>query len=165
MTFASFPALTLREAIRSAPWKLWVFGFPLMVLACAFYAAGLGIMLTISRCREYTADRGAVLLTGAPEQLMSALQKIAEAIPRIPSTDLRAVSQMSALFILPTNLRALTHPPLERRLERLAKMSRELGKTEPPTGAATPRSNVVFAVATFTAVVVLVVALGLWMLR
>ena len=165
MTFASFPALTLREAIRSAPWKLWVFGFPLMVLACAFYAAGLGIMLTISRCREYTADRGAVLLTGAPEQLMSALQKIAEAIPRIPSTDLRAVSQMSALFILPTNLRALTHPPLQRRLARLEDMSRELGRPETPAPATPATSNLVFALAAFAVVLAVILTIGLVVLR
>jgi heat shock protein HtpX len=42
MTFASFPAVTLREALRSAPWKIWVFGFPFMVLAGAFYVVGLG---------------------------------------------------------------------------------------------------------------------------
>ena len=163
MTFASFPAVTLRNAIRSASWKVWIFGFPLMVLACAFYAVGLGIMLTISRCREYTADRGSVLLTGSPEQLMSALQKIAAAVPEIPSTDLRAVSQVSALFILPTNLRALSHPPLERRLARLAEMSRELGTPVPP--ASSPTSNLVFAVATFVAVFALVLGIGLWMLR
>jgi len=165
MTFASFPSLTLREAIRSAPWKVWVFGFPLMLLACAFYAVGLGIMLTISRCREYAADRGAVLLTGTPEQLMSALQKIADAIPRIPSTDLRAVSQMSALFILPTNLRALTHPPLERRLARLEEMSRELGRPEAPTRAAPATSNVVFAVTAFAVALAVILTIGLVVLR
>jgi heat shock protein HtpX len=165
MTFASFPAVTLREAIRSAPWKVWVFGFPFMVLACAFYVVGLGIMLTISRCREYTADRGAVLLTGAPEQLMSALQKIAGSISDIPSSDLRVVSQMSAFFILPTNLRALTHPPLERRLARLAKMSRELGKPDPPLRAATATSKLGLAVTAFVVVFVLFVAVGLLVLR
>jgi heat shock protein HtpX len=165
MTFASFPAVTLREAIRSAPWKVWVFGLPFMVLACAFYVVGLGIMLTISRCREYTADRGAVLLIGAPEQLMSALQKIAGSISDIPSSDLRVVSQMSALFILPTNLRALTHPPLEQRLARLAKMSRELGKPDPPLRAATATSKLGLAVTAFVVVFVLVVAVGLLVLR
>jgi heat shock protein HtpX len=165
MTLASFPALTLREAIHSAPWKMWVFGFPLMVLACVFYAVGLGIMLTISRCREFTADRGAVLLTGAPEQLMSALQKIAGSISAIPSTDLRAVSQMSALFILPTNLRALTHPPLDKRLARLEEMSRELGTVQQPGAAAAATSNVVAGVWAFVVVFALVLAVGLLVLR
>jgi heat shock protein HtpX len=165
MTFASFPALTLREAIHSAPWKVWVFGFPFVVLVCAFYAVGLGIMLTISRCREYAADRGAVLLTGAPEQLMSALQKIAGSIAGIPSTDLRAVSQMSALFIVPTKLRALTHPPLEARLGRLAEMSRELGKVEPPAAEVRASSSLAMAITAFVVALALVLAIGLLVLR
>ena len=165
MTLASFPALTLREAIRSAPWKMWVFGFPLMVLACALYAVSLGIMLTISRCREFTADRGAVLLTGAPEKLMSALQKIAGSISAIPSTDLRSISQMSALFILPTNMRALTHPPLEQRLARLAAMSRDLANVEEPIRADAEASNIVAAFWAFVVVFALVVGLSLVILR
>lgn len=165
MTLASFPALTLREAIRSASWKMWVFGFPLMVLACALYAVSLGIMLTISRCREFTADRGAVLLTGAPEKLMSALQKIAGSISAIPSTDLRSISQMSALFILPTNMRALTHPPLEQRLARLAAMSRDLANVEEPIRADAEASNIVAAFWAFVVVFALVVGLSLVILR
>jgi heat shock protein HtpX len=165
MTFASFPSVTLREAIGSASWKVWVFGFPIMVLACAFYVVGLGIMLSISRCREYTADRGAALLTGTPEQLMSALQKIAGSIAGIPARDLRAVSQMSALFILPTNLNALTHPPIERRLARLSAMSRDLGEPVPPTHDAHRSSNVVSAVVVFLLVFALIVIVGLLVLR
>jgi heat shock protein HtpX len=163
MTFASFPALTLREAIRSAPWKMWVFGFPIMVVACVFYGVGLGIMLTISRCREYTADRGAAMLTGAPEQLMAALQKIAGSISAIPSTDLRTVSRMSAFFILPTNLRALTHPPIERRLARLAELSRELGQPSPPR--ASSASALVTGVVAFGVTFGVFVALALLVLR
>ena len=165
MTLASFPALTLREAIQSAPWRMWVIGFPFMVLACVFYVVGLGIMLTISRCREFTADRGAVLLTGAPEQLMSALQKIAGSISAIPSTDLRAVSRMSALFILPTNLRALTHPPLEKRLARLEEMSRELGTVQQPRAESAAASNLAAGAWAFAIVFALVVAVGLLVLR
>jgi heat shock protein HtpX len=165
MTLASFPAVTLREAIGSAPWKMWVFGFPLMLLACVYYVVGLGIMLTISRCREFSADRGAVLLTGAPEQLMSALQKIAGSISGIPATDLRAVSQMSALFILPTNARALTHPALAKRLARLEEMSRELGTAEQPRRARTTTSNAVAGVWAFVVVFTVVLAVGLVVLR
>jgi heat shock protein HtpX len=35
------------------------------------------LILAISRYREFAADRGAALITGAPENLMSALQKVA----------------------------------------------------------------------------------------
>jgi heat shock protein HtpX len=47
------------------------------------------LILAISRYREFTADRGSALITGAPEHLMSALQKIASDMFRIPERDLR----------------------------------------------------------------------------
>ena len=49
------------------------------------------LIRAISRYREYAADRGAAMITGAPENLMSALQKIAERIMQIPQRDLREV--------------------------------------------------------------------------
>ena len=92
------------------------------------------LILAISRYREYAADRGSALITGAPEYLMSALQKIASGITQIPQQDLRQVEGMNAFFIVPTNWRSragqlfLTHPPLERRLAALAEVSREMGR-------------------------------------
>src|SRR6266516_2033547 len=38
----------------------------------------------ISRCREYTADRGSALIPGAPDCVMSALQKLSSDMLRIP---------------------------------------------------------------------------------
>jgi heat shock protein HtpX len=165
MTVASFPALTLREVIRGASWKLWVFGLPLMVLACLAYALSLGLMLTVSRCREYAADRGAALMTGAPEQLMSALQKIAGRMPQIPEQDLRNVAAMSAFFILPTKLRSFTHPPLDKRLARLASLASELGRLDVPVAEAvtdrrTRRADVLLLLVTFVAVFAVVVLVG-----
>src|SRR5439155_1758152 len=84
------------------------------------------LIRTISRYREYAADRGSALITGAPEHLMSALQKIASQISLIPQRDLRQVEGMNAFFIVPTNVKAaaaelfMTHPPLEKRLARRA---------------------------------------------
>jgi heat shock protein HtpX len=92
------------------------------------------LILMISRYREFAADRGAALITGAPEQLMSALQKIASDITRIPQRDLRQVEGMNAFFIIPTNFKKsvgglfLTHPPLEKRLERLSQIAQEMGR-------------------------------------
>src|ERR671925_513221 len=40
------------------------------------------LIRTISRYREYAADRGSALITGAPEYLMSALQKISRQMGR-----------------------------------------------------------------------------------
>ena len=92
------------------------------------------LILAISRYREYAADRGSALITGAPENLMSALQKIASGITHIPQRDLREVEGMNAFFIVPTNWKSsmgqlfMTHPPLEKRLAALAEISREMGR-------------------------------------
>ncbi|MFL5919705.1 MAG: zinc metalloprotease HtpX [Gaiellaceae bacterium] len=92
------------------------------------------LILALSRYREFAADRGSALITGSPEYLMSALQKIASGIAQIPQRDLREVEGMNAFFIVPTNWRKsagqlfLTHPPLEKRLAALAEISREMGR-------------------------------------
>src|SRR6201987_584528 len=52
------------------------------------------LILAISRYREFAADRGSALITGAPEHLMSALQKISSDMFRIPQRDLREVEGM-----------------------------------------------------------------------
>lgn len=136
-----------------------------MLFACVVRAISIGLMLTVSRCREYAADRGSALITGAPEQLMSALQKIAGKMPQIPEDDLRGVASMSAFFIVPPKLQSLTHPSLERRLARLADVSRELGKPDHPandvgTAAVARRGNFAVAVAAFAVVFATIVVLG-----
>jgi heat shock protein HtpX len=105
-----------------------------MLVSMVTYALSYILIRTISRYREYAADRGAAVLTGAPEYLMSALQKIAGTITQIPQRDLREVQAMNAFFIIPTNWRSSfgelfhTHPPLEKRLAALAEIARSMGK-------------------------------------
>src|SRR5436853_4741904 len=92
------------------------------------------LILAISRYREFAADRGSALITGAPEHLMSALQKLASDMFRIPQRDLREVEGMNAFFIIPANVKSttaqlfMTHPPLEKRLAALAEIAREMGR-------------------------------------
>jgi heat shock protein HtpX len=112
-------------------------GFALVKpFALALYGFSLVLMLAISRYREYAADRGAAILTGAPEQLMSALQKISDEMARIPARDLRQAG-LNAFFILPAGATKRRfeflqdHPPLEKRLRELAELARELGKPAP----------------------------------
>ena len=106
----------------------------MLVVSLVTYVISYVLILMISRYREYAADRGAALITGAPEQLMSALQKIASDMTRIPQRDLREVEGMNAFFIIPTNIKSafgelfMTHPPLEKRLARLAEISAEMGR-------------------------------------
>jgi len=105
-----------------------------VVVSIVTYLLSYILIRTISRYREYAADRGAALITGTPEHLMSALQKIASRISQIPQKDLREVEAMNAFFIVPTKVKSafgelfLTHPPLEKRLAALERVSREMGK-------------------------------------
>jgi len=105
----------------------------LLVSVVTYFISQL-LILAISRYREFAADRGSALITGAPEHLMSALQKIASDMFRIPQRDLREVEGMNAFFIIPTNVKGtvgglfLTHPPLEKRLAALAEIAREMGR-------------------------------------
>ncbi len=89
------------------------------------------LIRTLSRYREFAADRGAAIITGQPSQLVSALQKISGF--RVPTEDLRKVDgPVSALFITPAisgkslmNLFS-THPTLEARIAALQKIEMEL---------------------------------------
>ncbi len=115
---------------RGGP-PIWLIMF---VVSLVTYAISYVLILMISRYREYAADRGAATITGAPENLMSALQRIASNMVQIPQRDLREVQGMNAFFIIPTNVRSsfgelfMTHPPLEKRLARLAEIAREMGR-------------------------------------
>jgi heat shock protein HtpX len=108
-----------------------------LVVSMVTYAISFVLIRTISRYREYAADRGSALITGAPENLMSALQKISGQITQIPERDLREVAGMNAFFIIPTNWRTqagelfMDHPPLEKRLAALEKIAREMGRAVP----------------------------------
>jgi heat shock protein HtpX len=105
-----------------------------LVVSVVTYFLSQILILAISRYREFAADRGSALITGAPENLMSALQKIASGITTIPQRDLREVQGMNAFFIVPTNWRQqvgelfMDHPPMEKRLAALAEISRQMGK-------------------------------------
>jgi heat shock protein HtpX len=110
---------------------VWLIVF---LVSIVVYAISFILIRTISRYREYAADRGSAVITGAPENLMSALQKIASGITQIPQRDLREVQGMNAFFIVPTNWKAnlaewmMDHPPMEKRLAALAEIAREMGK-------------------------------------
>ncbi len=110
---------------------VWLIVFLVSVLT---YAISYVLIRTISRYREYAADRGSAVMTGAPENLMSALQRIASDVVRIPQRDLREVASLNAFFIIPTNIGQrvgelfMDHPPLEKRLAALAEIARAMGK-------------------------------------
>jgi heat shock protein HtpX len=143
--FAMVAALLMRVGLfggmfgggrsRDGGTPVWLIMF---LVAMLTYVLSYVLILMISRYREYAADRGAAIITGAPENLMSALQRIAGQIQQIPQKDLREVQGLNAFFIVPTNLKSsfaeffMTHPPLEKRLARLAEISREMGRPVAP---------------------------------
>jgi heat shock protein HtpX len=106
----------------------------ILLVSVVTYFLSQILILAISRYREFAADRGAALITGAPENLMSALQKISSDMFRIPQRDLREVESMNAFFIIPASVKNatsslfMTHPPLEKRLAALAEIAREMGR-------------------------------------
>src|SRR4029077_5447220 len=106
----------------------------IVVVSILVYAVSYILIRTISRYREYAADRGSALITGAPEYLMSALQKISSQMTLIPNRDLREVEGMSAFFIMPARVKSafselfMDHPPLEKRIAALSAIAREMGR-------------------------------------
>lgn len=106
-----------------------------VAVSAVVYALSFLLTRALSRYRELAADRSGALLTGRPSALASALTKVSGDIARIPTRDLRQAEAFNAFFFAPAlapgfSLSSLfsTHPPLGRRLEQLAGISRELGQ-------------------------------------
>ena len=98
------------------------------------WAVSFLLTRALSRYRELCADRSGAYLTGNPSALASALTKISGDIARIPTKDLRAAESMNAFFFAPAikgdsvNALLATHPPLEQRLDQLARVAADLGR-------------------------------------
>jgi heat shock protein HtpX len=140
--FAMLAALLTRFGLYAGMWggnsrdnnngpPVWLIVFVVSILV---YFLSYVLIRTISRYREYAADRGSALITGAPEYLMSALQKISSQIAMIPNRDLREVEGMSAFFIISPRVKSaigelfMDHPPTEKRIAKLAEIAREMGR-------------------------------------
>ena len=98
----------------------------------AVYYVSQLLIMALSRYREFAADRGGAILTGAPMQLASALSKISNDMYRIPEKDMRRVEHANAFFIIPAlkgdKMASMfsSHPNVEKRIERLQNMQRQL---------------------------------------
>ncbi len=146
MTVASFVGVLAGFLTRSWMWggltrrrdsdSNSAFAFLLiMVVSIVVYLVSFLLVRVLSRYRELSADRAGALLTGRPAALGRALQKISGDMGAIPTRDLRAKESMNAFFITPAfggqqSMASLlsTHPPLEKRLEQLARISAQLGQ-------------------------------------
>ena len=109
----------------------------IVVLLVSFfvYIVSFFLMLALSRYREFSADRGAAIITGRPSALSSALVKISGAMQTVPTRDLREAERMNAFFIVPTSIKGAvqsifsTHPPMEKRIQRLQQLEAQLQGT------------------------------------
>jgi len=103
----------------------------LFLVSLVVWIVSFILIRTLSRYREFAADRGSAIMTGQPSHLVSALKKISGF--RVPTVDLRKVEgPVSALFITPaisgsSFMRLFsTHPTLEARIDALQKIEMEL---------------------------------------
>jgi heat shock protein HtpX len=99
-----------------------------LLVAITTWVVSFLIIRAISRYREFSADRGGAIMTGKPDKLASALLKISGKIKVIPPKELENVQKLNAFFIIPAlsgssiaNLFS-THPPVEKRVQKLMEM-------------------------------------------
>jgi heat shock protein HtpX len=149
--------LTLASLFSTVAWYLMQFGFygglygggmgyggnrnnnsagaMLIVIAVAMltWIVSFLVIRAISRYREYAADRGSAQMTGKPIKLANALMKISGTMKNIPTRDLRQKEGLNAFFIVPAlsgstigNLFS-THPPVQKRVEKLMEMEASMG--------------------------------------
>jgi heat shock protein HtpX len=103
-----------------------------ILVSVVVYVVSFVLLRTLSRYREFAADRGSAVLTGRPSALASALIKISGGVERAPSQDLRRVESSSAFFIIPPRAKKslmnlfADHPPLEQRLAALERLESQL---------------------------------------
>jgi heat shock protein HtpX len=102
------------------------------LVSIAVYVVSFLLMQTLSRYREFAADRGSAIITGRPSALASALMKISSGMHQIPQQDMRASSELAAFYIFPPGAKSAigglfaTHPPMEKRIEALQRLETQL---------------------------------------
>ncbi|WP_309132268.1 zinc metalloprotease HtpX [Brevibacterium sp.] len=106
-----------------------------ILVGVVVYGLSFLLIRSLSRYRELAADRAAAILTGAPSTLASALTKLSGDMNKIPQKDLRATASANHLALIPaaqggSGVKELfsTHPSLDRRLEQLGEISRQLSQ-------------------------------------
>jgi heat shock protein HtpX len=100
-----------------------------VLVAVVTWIVSFIITRAISRYREYAADRGSAQVTGKPMELASALTKINASMHKVPQQHAQRFQSLNAFFIIPAfssntlvNLFS-THPPVEKRIQKLKEMS------------------------------------------
>ena len=98
----------------------------MLVLTTLASIAALLIQLAISRSREYHADEGGAQLAGNPLYLARALAKLDAGTKRIPMQVNPSTAHM--FIVSPLTRKGVqglfsTHPPIEKRIEKLEQMA------------------------------------------
>jgi heat shock protein HtpX len=107
--------------------NLIIFGVSALVWFISFL-----LIRALSRYREFAADMGGAYLTRNPNALISALLKISGKMDKIRPEYKKDAEGLNAFYIIPAlsgdSILSLfsTHPPIEKRIERLQKLSVEL---------------------------------------
>jgi len=103
-----------------------------MLVSIVIYVIAFLLTMALSRYRELAADRSGAILIGKPSVLASALVHVTGDMGKIPRTDLRKTEGKNAFFFAPAlaggtaaNLFS-SHPSLEKRLDALNKLEKEL---------------------------------------
>jgi len=101
----------------------------IVLVAVVTWIISFIITRAISRYREYAADRGSAQMTGKPMELANALTKISASMRQVPPQQHQRFQSLNAFFIIPAlssntlvNLFS-THPPVEKRIQKLREMS------------------------------------------
>ncbi|HLV97253.1 MAG TPA: zinc metalloprotease HtpX [Ktedonobacterales bacterium] len=150
MTIAMFISMVASLLVNSLMWGAFFGGYGrrgggrnndggavialVLLVAIVVQAISFVLIRTLSRYREYAADRGSALITGEPGNLASALMRIEGTIEsgRIPDRDLRQAQGVSALMIMPAirgeSVMELfsTHPSLQHRIDRLQRIQKQM---------------------------------------
>ncbi len=108
-------------------------GVALFVVSATVWFISFLLIRALSRYREYAADYGSAILTRKPYALISALEKISGRMRYVSAAEKQKVEGLNAFFIIPAvsgkTIMSLfsTHPPVEKRIERLERIAREMG--------------------------------------
>ncbi len=108
-------------------------GIALFLISMIVWLISTLLMLALSRYREFAADEGSAILTRKPHALISALAKISGRMDLIDPEYKKELEGLNAFFIIPAisgeTIASLfsTHPPVEKRIERLKKIAMEMG--------------------------------------
>jgi len=101
----------------------------LILVAVVTWIISFIITRAISRYREYAADRGSAQITGKPMELASALTKISGGMRQVPPQQHQRFQSLNTFFIIPALSSSTlvhlfsTHPPVEKRIQKLKEMS------------------------------------------